>query len=74
VSNVREAVAKKIEAFGEAINDDETRKTAQEELAETLHDNYGQQIQRLAEETGLLWWLLGGYSLTLNLKTEDADN
>src|ERR1035438_8808056 len=70
----RGTVAKKLEAFGEAINDDEARKTAQEELAVTLHENYGQKLQRLAEETGLLWWLLGGYSSALNLKTEEIDN
>jgi hypothetical protein len=70
----RGTVAKKLEAFGEAINDDEARKTAQDELAKTLHENYGQKLQRLAEETGLLWWLLGGYSSALNLKTEEIDN
>jgi hypothetical protein len=70
----RGTVAKKLEAFGEAINDDEARKTAQEELAEALHENYGQKLQRLAEETGLLWWLLGGYSSAQKLKTDDVDN
>jgi len=66
------AVATKLVAIT-AAEDDEKRMAAAQEVAGALHNNYGGKIQRLAEETGLLWWLLGGYSTALGLKMEEIE-
>src|SRR6266496_4188772 len=70
-SDKRGEIAKKLEAFAEAVSNDEKelRKKASEELAETLLESFGQHIRRLAEETEVLWWLMGGYSSTLDRET-----
>lgn len=70
----REAIAQKLEAFGVCVDDADERSKAQEELAATLDNVYGEKIRRLAEETGLLWWLSGGFSSSLNQKTSDLDS
>ena len=41
-------------------------KQSSENLADALHKIYGRRLQQLAEEIGVLWWLLGGYSSALN--------
>jgi hypothetical protein len=64
----REAIATELEGFvaGTASNEAEPTKSACAELAEALHSRYGLQLRRLAEETSVLWWLIGGYSPSLN--------
>jgi len=63
----RKALGEKLDAFGEDMQEAQApaRGEAAQEFAEVLQGTYGQQIRRLAEETGLLWWLLGEYSTTM---------
>jgi hypothetical protein len=64
----RDAIVEKLESFGAEAGGDNAPalKKAAEGVAETLDMTYGVRMQRLSEETGLLWWLLGGRSSELD--------
>ncbi len=68
----RDDLVGKLEAVFSA-EDEKKRTGAARKFVDLLHNNYGVKIQRLGEETELLWWLLGGYSTVLGQKTEDID-
>jgi hypothetical protein len=68
----RDDLVGKLEAVFSA-EDEKKRTGAARKFVDLLHNNYGVKIQRLGEETEMLWWLLGGYSMVLGKKTEEID-
>ena len=69
----RDDLVGKLEAVFSA-EDEKKRTGAARKFVDLLHNNYGVKIQRLGEETELLWWLVGGYSTALNKKTEEINS
>jgi hypothetical protein len=67
-SAYRDDLVKRLEHLAtDAIhNDVASRRKASEEIADSLQKAYGRPLQRLGEEAGVLWWLLGGHSSALN--------
>jgi hypothetical protein len=67
-SGARDAIVKTLERFAASVvpNNAPAAKKASEDIADALQQTYGTRLQRLSEETGLLWWFLGGYSSELS--------
>lgn len=63
-----DALAKAFEELGAAAgaNDPVLIKKRSGGIAESIHGLYGKRLQRLSEETSILWWLLGAYSPDLD--------
>ncbi len=67
----RQALLNALKTFrNESGPEDESKNSQNSENLETeLRRSFGEPLQRISEESGLLWWLLGGYSPQLNQDT-----
>lgn len=72
----KDRIQRQLEVLATEIAKPTNLKAAIGYLTDELDRAYGLRLQRLSEECGLLWWLLGGYSTQLNRETsvveEDA--